>query len=350
MNKNKLFFFVSAAMVTLPFLQASLHAQGTATPAPASSAQKLNLPSNVTVLGKSVPNVRKATAIVNGEIITGTDVDERVALIIIANSAKLSPEQLEQLRQQVTRNIIDETLEIQEAKSNKIDVTDDEVEQRYAGVSKNFKRTTKQMDEYLTSIGSSAASLKRQIRGQIAWDRLLRRKVEPFVNVGQGEIDDIVQRLMAAKGQHEYRVSEIYNSATPETSAEVQANQHKILDQIKSGGSFAAYATQFSESSTASQGGDLGWVRQGVLPVALDSQLVNMRPGEVAGPIALPGGYDILYLADEREVLTADPRDATLALRQISVPFAPNITEDQAKAKTEEFAAATRVMQGCGQA
>ena len=50
------------------------------------ASQQLNLPKDLTLFGKSDPNVRKATAIVNGRIITGTDVDQRLALIITALS------------------------------------------------------------------------------------------------------------------------------------------------------------------------------------------------------------------------------------------------------------------------
>ena len=41
----------------------------------------LNIPANLQVFGKVDPNVRKATAIVNDTVITGTDVDQRVALV-----------------------------------------------------------------------------------------------------------------------------------------------------------------------------------------------------------------------------------------------------------------------------
>src|SRR5687767_4527887 len=86
-----------------------------AAPAETSSADAFNIPDNISILGPSDPNVRKATAMVNGTIITGTDVDHRVALILDANEAEPSPEELQRLRLQVFRNLIDETLQIQEA-------------------------------------------------------------------------------------------------------------------------------------------------------------------------------------------------------------------------------------------
>src|SRR3954453_19967824 len=79
----------------------------------------LNLPKDITVFGNRDPNVRTATAIVNGTIITQTDVDQRLALVVAANGGKLPDEERERLRLQVLRNLIDETLQIQEAAAQK---------------------------------------------------------------------------------------------------------------------------------------------------------------------------------------------------------------------------------------
>src|SRR3546814_11346062 len=108
--------------------------------------------------------------------------------------------------------------------------------------------------------------MKRQIEGELAWGRLLRRNVQPFVNVGEEEVQSIIDRLKASKGQDEYRIGEIYLSATPDNAQQISTNARKIIEQIQQGGSFQAYARQFSEASTAAVGGDLGWVRLEQLP------------------------------------------------------------------------------------
>jgi len=314
------------------------------------SGASLNLPTEITLFGKNDPKVRKATAIVNGDIITGTDIDQRLALIVLANGGRVEAEERERLRLQVLRNLIDESLQIQEAAAQDIKISRDEVEQSYARVSRNFKRTPAEMDAYLREQGSSNRSIKRQIEGELAWSRLLRRRVEPFVNVSDDEVQAVIARLEAAKGTQEFRVGEIYLSATPENQNEVAANARRIVEQIKQGGSFAAYARQFSEASTASVGGDLGWVRAAQLPDSLAGAVQQLAVGQLAGPIQTPGGFSVLYLADSRQVLTADPRDATLNLRQLSLAFAPNVTEAEATAKAEALARATQSMGGCGKA
>ncbi len=314
-------------------------------------ANPLGLPDQPTLLANPNPNVRRATAVVNGHVITGTDLDQRVALLVNANDTELPPEEMERVRSQVLRNLIDETLQIQAAEAEDIVISDAEVDQTFARVAAQNNQRVEDMDEYLGSVGSSAASLKRQIKGELAWQRLLRQKVSFFVNVSAEEVNEMMERLEASKGTNEYWVWEIFQSATPENDAAVEANAAKIMEQLRQGGSFVAYARQFSEASTAAVGGDLGWIR---LPQLGDPQLETivdqMEPGQLVGPLKIPGGYWIVYLRDKRQVLMADPRDATLSLKQIQIGFDPAAPEAQNQAKLQAFLGGVQSMRGCGSA
>ncbi len=315
------------------------------------AANPLNLPADINLMGQADPNNRSATAVVNGYVITGTDVDHRVALLVAANNQEIPEAAMQQARMQVLRNLIDETLQIQAAEMQEIAVDPAEVEQTYGRLAQqNFGQSQDAMDTYLRSIGSSPASLKRQIHGELAWQRLLRRNVSPFVNVSEEEVNELIERLEASRGTNEYRISEIYLAATPESEASVEQNARQIVEQLRQGGAFAAYARQFSQASTAAVGGELGWVRLGQLPEALGTVAREMQPGQLVGPVRIPGGFSILYLIDRRQVLMADPRNAVLSLKQISIAFEPNTTEAQAEARIVEFNNAIQSMRGCGDA
>ena len=120
---------------------------------------RLDIPDGQTLFGKNDPNVRRATAQVNGEIITGTDIDHRLALIVAANNNQLPPEEVARFRAQILTNLIDETLQIQEAAANEIEVTDAEVNQYFDRVAQqNFNRPANEVEKYLISIGSSVAT------------------------------------------------------------------------------------------------------------------------------------------------------------------------------------------------
>ncbi|WP_091143888.1 peptidylprolyl isomerase [Novosphingobium sp. CF614] len=322
--------------------------------APATLAQQapqgeIVIPDDVKIFGNDNPNIRRATAVVNGAVITGTDVDQRLALIVAANQSKIGDDEMKRLRLQVLRNLIDETLQIQEAKASDVEVSQAEVDQSYARVAaQNFNQNTEAMDAYLKRVGSSPDSLKRQIRGELSWQRLLQRNVAPFINISDDEVNEMLARLKAAKGTDEYRLGEIYLSATPDARQQVHDNASQIVQQLRQGGSFVAYARQYSQASTAAVGGDLGWIRLAQLPSELATVAREMQTGQLVGPIEVPGGFDILYLIDKRQVLTADPRDAVLALKQISISFPKGTTEAQAGERAEAFATTIKTAKGCG--
>ncbi len=315
-------------------------------------SQLLGLPSDLNMLAKSDPNVRTATAVVNGSVITETDVNQRVALLLAANKGDISEAEMARVRMQVLRNLIDETLQIQAATAQEIEVSQAEVDQTYARVAaQNFEQRAEAMDEYLRSIGSSPASLKRQILGELAWNRLLRRNVAPFVNVSKEEVNELIERLEASRGTEEYRLGEIFLAATPETGDAVKANAEKIVEQLRQGGSFVAYARQFSEASTAAVGGDLGWIQLPQLKnPTLEAVAREMSPGQLVGPLQIPGGYWIGLLIDKRQALMADPRDALLSLKQIQISFEPGTSQVEAQAKVQAFTQGVQEIRGCGDA
>lgn len=308
----------------------------------------LNIPENVQFVGRQEPGVRKATAIVNGDVITGSDIDHRMALIVASQQIQLPPEEIERFRAQILRNLIDETLQIQAATQQEMTIEQREVDAQYARIAGNVRQTPEQFTAYLRSIGSSDRSLKRQIRGEMAWERLQRRLIEPFVNVGDDEVQRQIEEMNARRGTAEYRVAEIFLSSTPETSAEVHANVERIATQIRAGASFAAYARQFSEASSAALGGDLGWLRPEQLPPELGTLVVQMPVGSISSPIPVQGGYSIIALADSRQILVADPRDAVLSLMQLTVSLPASSTPAQVEARGIQLGQAASAMGGCG--
>lgn len=352
-----------AALVVSPLAAPVALAQSApsaAAPTPAAKAANqddpgatadLGLPANAATFGPAPNQFRGATAIVNGTIITGSDIDQRLALVLAANRNQVSGEELERLRAQVLSNLIDETLQIQEAQASDVGVSDAEVAATYNRVSQqNFGMTPQQLDAYLASIKSSPASMKRQIQGELSWQRIMRRNIAPFINVSEEEVKEQLDKMKADQGTEEFRLGEIFLSATAETKPQARQQAEQIMTQLRQGGSFVAYARQFSQASTAAVGGDLGWIRLSQLPPELAKAAATMQSGQLVGPVELRGGYSLLYLIDKRKVLTADPRESLLSLKQISVDFPKGTTREQASRIAQKFAQDVKGIAGCGAA
>ena len=314
----------------------------------ANSTATLNLPQNPQLFGTTLPQVVKATVIVNGEVITQTDIDQRLALLSIANNAPIPADEIDRLRQQVLSNLIDETLQIQAARAEEIEITNADIDKTVERVAGTAKQTPAQMADYLKTRGSSIRSIRRQIQGEIAWRRLQSKKIESGVSVGDEEVQAVINKMNASKGAEEFRVGEIFLSANSSNDAEVQANMGKIFNALQQGGSFVGYARQFSQSSSAAVGGDLGWMRPEQLPDPLANAVKQMQPGMLSQPIKVPGGYSIVAVQDVRKILMADPRSAVLTLKQVSIKFPQGTTREQAEPTLGRFAQSTANIGGCG--
>ncbi|NKB16331.1 MAG: hypothetical protein HC774_04800, partial [Sphingomonadales bacterium] len=271
-------------------------------------AGQLDIPSNVQLLGNTAPNVYRPSATVNGEIITATDVEQRLALVRMANNGQLPEAEMPRLRVQIFTTLIDEVLKIQEAKSLRIEVTEAEVSEQYERIAASFRMTPAQFTQHLITNGASERAMRFQIRSEIAWQNLLARNIEPFTAVSEEEVRSIAERLQGMRGTDEVRVGEIYMRADASNIAAVGENMRRMMEQLGQGASFPAYARQFSEASTAAVGGDLGWVRAGQLPDALGQAVTEIGRWANRGTDPDPGR--LLHPLSDGQAPGADRRPA----------------------------------------
>lgn len=322
----------------------------TTVPAQQPPEPQLDIPQDVSFVGSNQGlNVIRASAIVNDEIITRSDIDQRLALFLASQpGVQIPADEMERLRAQVLRNLIDEALQIQAAKEREIEIDRRDIDRYYARFAQQFGHDARSFSDYLRTIGASERTVKRQIEGEIAWTQLRRRL--PSLSATEEEVSAILNSLLASRGAPEYHVAEIFMYASPETAAQVRQRLGQISQQIRAGGNFAAYARQFSEASTAAVGGDLGWVKAEQLPAELATVVQQMPVGALSDPIQLPDGLSLVYVRDSRRVLAANPRDAVLTLMQVSIDLPPGTQEATARQRAEQLAQTTQAMGGCGRA
>ncbi len=73
----------------------------------------------------------------------------------------------------------------------------------------------------------------------------------------------------------------------------------ELATKLKQGGDFAGLAKiESDDPGSKSAGGDLGWVRRGMMVPAFESALFAMKPGEISDPIESPYGWHIIKLDD----------------------------------------------------
>ena len=244
----------------------------------------------------------RPAAVVNDDIISVLDLAMRVQLAVIAAGVQDSEEVRRRLTPQVLRGLIDERLQLQEAERLDIAITDEQVAAALEQIATQNNMTEGQFLTMLRNRGVIPTTLIEQIRAQIAWQAVVQRRIRPNVVIAPEEVEEVVDRLSARRGSIERRVSEIFipvESAAREDEA--LANANRLLQELRRGANFAGLARQFSQSGTASLGGDLGWIQDGELEENLNRTLSQMGPGDVSQPVRTLSGFHILLLRDMRK-------------------------------------------------
>jgi peptidyl-prolyl cis-trans isomerase SurA len=259
----------------------------------------------------------KIAAVVNDDVITVLDLIVRTRIALIASNQPDTPELRSQLVLPALRNLIDERLKAQAVRAYGIEVAEADVDAHLQQLADQNTLTVDEFKAALASRGILIDSFTGQIRTEIGWATLVRQRYREAATVSDKDVDDELAQYQSNVGQPEYSLAEIFLPVYgPNENAEVRATAEGLMDQLRNGADFAALARQFSQSATASVGGQLGWTRLDRFDQAVAGAVGKLEPGQITGPIQIPGGYSILMLRNRRE--TAAPPDRETLRQQLS--------------------------------
>lgn len=241
-------------------------------------------------------------AVVNQDAISGTDVRERMRLVIASSGLPDTEAVHQKILPQVLDGLIDEQLQMQEAARNELSITDEEIAEGFGQIAANNKMTAEQFEQVMKQAGIPKTTLRRQIKAQIAWTKVVQTVVRPQVSVSPNDVAALVKRLEKNFGKTEYLASEIFLPVDDDKGAgEVRQLASQLVSEVRAKKApFAGLAAQFSKAPGAAKGGDIGWVQEGRLAEDLDKVLKTMAEGEVSEPIRSTEGYHILFLRQKR--------------------------------------------------
>ena len=297
------------------------------------------VPSRAQTAGEAAPSNAPTSplganiaAIVNDDIITTYDVQQRALLIAISSGVRPTADNTQALLQQALRSLIDERLQIQEMhrqeKEQKFTVVadDKEVDDEIADIAKGNNTTPAAMRDQLAGMGIDIATLRDQIRAQSSWQRWIGGRYGSRIRIGNDQIEQASERLKASQAKPQFQVSEIFLDASKAGGMnEATEGAKQLISQIQQGAPFGAVARQFSSAPTAANGGDLGWISASELRPELAALLDTLPVQQISQPIPVSDGVYILTVRDKR----AGGVTTLLKLKQVAVPLPAQATGQQ---------------------
>lgn len=290
----------------------------------------------------------RIAAVVNDEVISVADVRSRLRMVMLSSNLADSAETRQRIAGQVLRTIVDEKLQMQEAKRQNITASDDEINKAFAQIAQQNNMQPGQLDQVLKAHGIERGALVNQLTASIVWAKLVRRLVSQTNVVSDEEIDYALKRAKETANEPQSRVAEIFLAVdNPKQEDEVRRLAERLTEQMRQGARFSAVAQQFSQSATASVGGDIGWVRAEQLSPELGKAVAQMRPGELSPPIRTGAGFYLLLVLDRRSGRSGGPEGTLLHLVQIVFPLPPQAPEPMRRAAIAEAQNAKTTAKNC---
>jgi peptidyl-prolyl cis-trans isomerase SurA len=280
-------------------------------------------------------------ASVNDDVITNYDILQRMRLLVVMAGIQPTRNDLPELQRYALSALIDDRLEIQELRREEkeqkanIIATDSVIDDVIADMAKDSHMTTDQFLGSLAQQGISPETLRSQLKAQQSWMDWIRGRYGSRLRIGEDQIKAFQARMAAEAGKPKYQLSEVYidfDKTGGQTQATDEANQ--LISQLHQGAPFQNVARQFSNASTAANGGDAGWVTAGELDPEVRAAVDQMRPGSLSAPIATKSGIWIVYLRERQ----AGGSAVLINLKQAAIALGADAPQDQvdaAKAKLE---------------
>jgi peptidyl-prolyl cis-trans isomerase SurA len=237
------------------------------------------------ILVATVPALAATVKVeVNGTPITDVQIAQRVALMKLEGGGT-SAKAIDQL--------IEDTLQIQEASRLGIEITNADVDAGYLDVARNIKVSASNLSTILTNNGVAVEALRARIKASLAWNRVVGTAISVRVNVSEADVDAKAKAELTAANSFDYILKEVLFIGSNASKRTADANKYKKA--------FAGCdsAVNLSLSYTDAAVRDLGRRHATQFPDALANELSKLNVGGITKPRVVENGVSMLAVCSK---------------------------------------------------
>jgi peptidyl-prolyl cis-trans isomerase SurA len=300
---------------------------------------------NVAAIAK---NDFEIVAVVGGDAVSALDVKNRMDLAIASSGMKPTAEIKERLFDQIVKTLIDEKLTYQEAKRLNINVGQQDIDNALMNLEEKNKIKAGSFKEFVKGKGISFDSAVEQLKAQITWSKIVNKAVRPQIFVTDRELEEMMEHISHSSGISELDISEIVLPVdNPNDTKKVKDFADKLAQEIRNGANFSDIAKQFSKSTTATAGGELGWMREEQEPKEILPKVRNLRTGEISDPFLASDNYYIVRLNDRRAGVKTESTEGEVTMKQAFVSLPEGASETKVRDIAQDIAKKSSMVTSC---
>ncbi|MCB1866236.1 MAG: peptidylprolyl isomerase [Chromatiales bacterium] len=280
-------------------------------------------------------------AVVNDSVILESDVEQRLrqtAEQLQASGTGLPP--LDVLRRQVLERLILGELQVQIAQQSGVQVDDEQLARAIRNIAQGNNLSVPEFRRAIAAEGMDYEVFREDLRRQLIITRLKAQRVTNSVRVTDEEIERfLAQQAGAVSGRESFHLRHILiatpDGASSEEIEQARTRAEEILARLRGGADFAEVAVSESDSQTALDGGDLGWLESARVPTLFSSMVNQLERGQLGDLIRSPSGFHIVLLEDyrggDRQIVVQNH------VRQILIRTNELVSDDDARNALEQL-------------
>ena len=235
--------------------------------------------------------------------------------------------------------LITEKLVFEFASNQGINVSPEQLNNVINNIAKSNNLSIEELVEQIESDGTSFSDFREDIRRQLIFDQVKKRRISINLKISEFEIDNFIE-LQKERAPTQYNVSHIFIEFIQDNETinieKTNLKLAKVLDGLKKN-MFDAVAIKFSDGPLAKSGGLMGWKVADDLPDIFLEPIKSMKIGEVSAPINGGSGFHLLKLNDMKEFEMESVVVKQSKVKQILLKKNQIVSENEIQKKLEHI-------------
>jgi len=239
---------------------------------------------------------------VNGEPISNLDIERRINFInSLLGTQKINQKEV---KSQILRQLIDEIIIVSEAQKMNIELSNEELNNAVTlFLTQSLKLKADEVDQYVKKHNIDLNTLKKQVKCQLLWNKIIEVGVVPLINISDQEVDDARKQ----KEKSDYLI----------TFQEFIIPDQKIAEDL-------VKKLRTSNNPESSIKMRKATVNLSQLKGTLKDVLERLEINDAAGPISLSEGYSVIKVIDKVQ-LDHTLLESILKVKQVVVKDSENL-------------------------
>ena len=252
-------------------------------------------------ISKALSNEVKIEFKINNLIVTNVDIEKEYKYLIALNT-NLQTLDENKVYEIARSSIIKETIKRNELKKY-FDL--DQNPDYMTTIIKNFYEgmgmgSEKEFESYLNQYGLQKKDVIKKLEIEAIWNEFIYKRYNEQVKIDENKLRKMLKEKTKKNNdlQNNYLLSEIFFN---EKNTKELTDKYNLIEKNIIEIGFENSANKYSQSDSAKNDGNIGWVKESQLSKVIKDKITNLNAGEHSKIITLPGGFLIIKVNDIKE-------------------------------------------------